>query len=51
MAGRQITSQPQRPVRGMVKEDTQLFKLFADNPDFRQWLADTAFGLVCEVTD
>ena len=32
----------------MVKYDTQRFKFFADNPDFRQGLAGRAFGLGCE---
>ena len=33
----------ERAVLGMVQDNTQLFKLFADNPDFRRWLTDTAF--------
>jgi len=33
-----------------VRDDTQLFKLFADNLDFRRWLADTSFGLAYEAT-
>ena len=28
----------------------QLFKLLADNPDFRRWLVDTAFRLAYEAT-
>ena len=34
----------------MMKDDTQLFKFFADNPDFKRWLADTVFGLAYEAT-
>ncbi len=32
----------ERVVPGMVQDNNQLFKLFADNPDFRRWLTDTA---------
>ena len=35
----------ERAVLGMVRDNTQLFKLFADNPDFRRWLTKTAFRL------
>ena len=41
----------ERAVLAMMQDDTQLFKLFADNPDFRRWLADTAFRLAYEATD
>ena len=40
----------ERAVLEMVHNNTQLFKLFADNPDFRRWLADTAFRLAYEAT-
>ena len=40
----------ERAVLGMVQDNTQLFKLFADNPDFRRWLVDTAFRLAYEAT-
>ena len=40
----------ERAVLGMVRDDTQLFKLFADDPDFRRWLTDTAFRLAYEAT-
>jgi type I restriction enzyme R subunit len=30
---------------GMVTDDTELFKQFMDNPDFKKWLAETIFGL------
>ena len=39
-----------RAVIGMVRDNTQLYKLFADNPDFRRWLTDTAFRLAYEAT-
>jgi type I restriction enzyme R subunit len=35
----------QRVIVGLVKDDTQLFKQFSDNPDFKRWLADTIFGM------
>lgn len=40
----------ERALLGMVHADTQPFKLFAHNPDFRRWLLDTAFRLACEAT-
>ena len=40
----------ERAVLGMVQDNTRLFKLFADNSDFRRWLADTAFRLAYEAT-
>ncbi len=41
----------ERAVLAMVRDNTQLFKLFADNPDFRRWLLDAAFRLADEATD
>ena len=35
----------------MLNDDTQLYQLFADNPDFKRWLADTAFRLAYEESD
>ena len=29
---------------GLMKDDTELFKQFSDNPDFKRWLADTTFA-------
>ena len=29
---------------GLMKDDTQLFKQFSDNPDFRRWLSDSVFN-------
>jgi type I restriction enzyme R subunit len=34
-----------RVIIGLMKDDTELFKQFSDNPDFKRWLADTVFGL------
>jgi type I restriction enzyme, R subunit len=28
---------------GLMKDDTELFKQFSDNPDFKRWLTDTIF--------
>ncbi|MGO7728126.1 type I restriction endonuclease subunit R [Rhizobium johnstonii] len=28
----------------LMKDDTELFKQFSDNPEFRRWLADTVFA-------
>ncbi len=33
----------ERAVLGMVQDNTQLFKLFADNPDFKRWLTRVVF--------
>jgi type I restriction enzyme R subunit len=32
-------------VNGVMKDHTQFFKLFYDNPDFRRWVSDTVFDL------
>ena len=29
---------------GLMKDDTELFKQFSDNPEFKRWLADTIFN-------
>jgi type I restriction enzyme R subunit len=34
-----------RVMLGLLKDDTELFKQFSDNPSFRRWLADLVFGL------
>ena len=41
----------ERAVLAMLNDDTQLYQLFADNPDFKRWLADTAFRLAYEESD
>ena len=35
----------QRVMTALMKDDTELFKQFSDNPDFKRWLADTVFGI------
>ncbi|MBP6380818.1 MAG: hypothetical protein KA312_10450 [Sphingorhabdus sp.] len=30
---------------GLMKDDTQLFKQFSDNADFRRWLSDCVFDV------
>jgi type I restriction enzyme, R subunit len=30
---------------GLMKDDTELFKQFSDNPAFRRWLGDTVFSM------
>jgi type I restriction enzyme R subunit len=30
---------------GVLQDDTELFKQFSDNPDFRRWLEDNVFRL------
>src|SRR6185437_7866311 len=35
----------ERVMTAVLKDDTELFKLFADNEGFRRWLTDTVFGL------
>jgi type I restriction enzyme R subunit len=34
----------ERVVTGMVTDQTELFRLFSDNPSFRKWLADMMFN-------
>jgi type I restriction enzyme R subunit len=29
---------------GLMKDDTELFKQFSDNPEFKRWLTDTVFA-------
>ena len=28
----------------LMKDDTELFKQFSDNPEFKRWLTDTVFS-------
>ena len=37
-----------RVITSMMKDDTQLFKMYMDNPDFSRWMKDTVFGLTYE---
>lgn len=34
-----------RVIIGLMRDDTELFKQFSDNPDFKRWLADTVFTM------
>ena len=38
----------QRVMTAIMKDDTELFKQFVDNADFKRWLGDTVFGLAYE---
>ncbi len=37
-----------RAMQGVLQDNTQLYKLFADDPDFRRWVTDMAFRLAYE---
>ena len=37
-----------RVVTSLMKDDTELFKQFMDNPGFRQWMSERSFGLAYE---
>ena len=37
-----------RVMTAIIKDDTELFKQFADNQDFKQWLGRVVFGLTYE---
>ncbi|NUQ76588.1 MAG: type I restriction endonuclease subunit R [Polyangiaceae bacterium] len=37
-----------RVMTAVLKDDTELFKQFVDNPDFKRWLADTVFASTYE---
>jgi type I restriction enzyme R subunit len=37
-----------RVIVGVMKDDTELFKQYSDNPDFKRWLTDTVFGMTYE---
>ena len=37
-----------RVMTSVMKDDTELFKQFMDNPSFKRWLTDTVFGLAYE---
>jgi type I restriction enzyme, R subunit len=34
-----------RVIIDLMKDDTELFKQYSDNPEFKRWLADTVFGM------
>lgn len=35
----------ERVIVSLITDDTELFKQFMDNPDFKKWLGETVFGL------
>jgi type I restriction enzyme, R subunit len=39
-----------RVMTAVLKDDTELFKQFSDNPAFRRWLTDTIFSVTYEST-
>ena len=39
-----------RVLTSVLKDDTQLFKQFRDNPSFKKWLTDTVFSLTYSAT-
>ena len=39
-----------RVMTAVLKDDTELFKQFVDNPDFKRWLADMVFAATYEET-
>lgn len=38
----------QRAMIGLLRDNTELYKQFSDNADFKRWLADTVFSLTYE---
>ena len=38
----------ERAILSLITDDTELFKAFMDNPDFKKWLSDTVFGMTYE---
>ncbi|MHB0928158.1 MAG: type I restriction endonuclease subunit R [Candidatus Nanopelagicales bacterium] len=38
----------QRVIVALMKDDTELFKQFMDNPEFRRWLSETVFDMTYE---
>ena len=37
-----------RVMAAVMKDDTELFRQFADNEGFKRWMSDTVFGLAYE---
>ena len=37
-----------RVMTSVMKDDTELFKQYMDNPGFKRWMADTVFGIAYE---
>jgi len=40
-----------RVMNALLKDDTELFKQFSDNPSFKKWLTDTVFSATYESPD
>jgi type I restriction enzyme R subunit len=38
----------QKVVINLLKDHTELFKQFSDNPSFKKWLSDTIFSVTYE---
>lgn len=36
---------------GVLRDDTQLFKYFSDNPEFKRWLAERVFEMTYDGDD
>ena len=34
-----------RVMTAVLKDDSELYRQFSDNPDFRRWMTDTVFSL------
>ena len=39
-----------RVMMGVLKDDTQLFKMFSDDPNFKRWLSDMVFRMTYDGT-
>ena len=37
-----------RVMTALLRDDTELFKQFSDNPSFKRWLTDTVFSFTYE---
>ena len=46
--GSSTTRRSVRVMTGIMRDDTELFKQFVDNEDFRRWLGGVVFGLAYE---
>lgn len=38
-----------RVMVSVLKDDTELFKQFSDNPEFKRWMQDMIYGLTSSV--
>ena len=46
MTGTALDKALARVIVAVMKDDTELFKQYSDNPDFKRWLADEAIPAV-----